>query len=290
MKGRARARCAVSVVNGTATGKGASLAVDLFVDATVELDEDSKSIEVEILPEKEESPRLAEEVVRRVLDRLGHAEFGARVKTRSDAPASMGLKTSSAAANAIAAATNAACQRYDGEGVSAKELLPISIDAALSAKVTITGAFDDACASARGGLCVADNRARQLLARHEIPTRAAVVWLPGGKVRKEDAARFDLRMVVPAASIAHDLALKGAWRDAMLVNALGFGSVYGSDFELQRRLLAAGADAVSVSGTGPAIAALCAPDRKSDVVRALAQSGGRVLETATSNAPMEVLP
>ncbi|MHB8585114.1 MAG: shikimate kinase [Thermoplasmatota archaeon] len=283
----------MSVVNALAIGKGASLAIDLAVEATVVLRDDRREIRVQIEPEADEDPRLAEETVRRVFDRLGHLEAGADVLTRSDAPASMGLKTSSAAANAIAAAANAACQRYDGEALPSKDLLPVAIDAALAAKVTITGAYDDASASARGGLCVTDNGARQLLARHELEPMAVLLWLPKAKVRKVDAGRHDLRSIAAAMRLAHEAAVRGAWIDAMTVNGLAYGSTYGVDFEVYRRAVAAGALAVSVSGTGPAIAAVAKPDAAAAVERAwtaLSQGSIPIRQTQTSNAAMEVLP
>src|SRR2546430_4173592 len=45
----------------------------------------------------------------------------------------------------------------------------MSVDAAFDAGVTITGAFDDACASLLGGICVTDNRDRRLLALDRFP-------------------------------------------------------------------------------------------------------------------------
>lgn len=288
MKGRARARCGVTVVNALATGKGAAMAVDLFVDATVTLRDDRADVRVRIAPEGDEDPTLAREVVRRVLDRLGHAGLGADVETTGDAPTSMGLKTSSAAANAIAAATNAAAQRYDGEALPLKDLVPLGVEAALAAKVTVTGAFDDASASARGGLCVTDNRARQLLARHELPELTAVILLAGAKHRKTDAARVDYATAVGPATVAHDLALAGRWKEAMTINGLAYGATYGIDFASYRAAAAAGALAVGVSGTGPAVAAVCEPAVAKAVEDALAKFG-RVVLAPVSNAAMEVL-
>lgn len=288
MMGRARARCGVSVVNALATGKGAAFAIDLFVEATVVVRDDRRDIDVKIEPEADEDPMLAREVVRRVFDKVGLAALGANVYTQSDVPASMGLKSSSAAANAIAAAANAAAHRYDGEALPLRDLEALAIDAAFAAKVTVTGAYDDALASSRGGLCVTDNRERTLLARHEAPPLLAVVVLPGGKRRKDAAARVDYAAIAPAVRIAHDLALRGAWAEALTINGLAYGSVYGVDFAIHRAAIAAGARAVGVSGTGPAVAAVCEPTDAKEVEAALAPFG-RVLSAPLSNAAMEVL-
>ncbi len=59
-----------------------------------------------------------------------------------------GLKSSSAAANAIALATTAALER----SLDDVTVVKLGVDGALDAKVTITGAFDDACASYFGGI------------------------------------------------------------------------------------------------------------------------------------------
>ncbi len=82
-----------------------------------------------------------------------------RVRTTSDIPVSRGLKSSSAAANAVIMATLDAL----GEQMDPLEAIRIGTKAAIAAKVSVTGAFDDACASLFGGVAITDNRSETLM-------------------------------------------------------------------------------------------------------------------------------
>ncbi len=59
----------------------------------------------------------------------------------------------------MALATTAAL----GEMVDDFEIVNLGVDAAFDAKVTVTGAFDDACASYFGGVVVTDNLERKIV-------------------------------------------------------------------------------------------------------------------------------
>ena len=85
---------------------------------------------------------LIEYCISLTLQRFG-CDCGANVATKSEIPIASGLKSSSAAANAAVLATLDAL----GEKLDVLEAVKIGVQAALEAKVTITGAFDDACAS-----------------------------------------------------------------------------------------------------------------------------------------------
>ena len=85
--------------------------------------------------------------------------FGAEIKTWSNIPVAKGLKSSSAAANATALAATAAL----GKTLDDLELVKLGVEAAFDAKVTVTGAFDDACASYFGGVVITDNLNRQII-------------------------------------------------------------------------------------------------------------------------------
>ena len=99
-----------------------------------------------------------EKTVARVLQRFSlDNSFGAKIKTWSNIPIAKGLKSSSAAANAVALATTAAL----GKTLDDLEIVNLGVDAAFDAKVTVTGAFDDACASYFGGVVITDNLKRR---------------------------------------------------------------------------------------------------------------------------------
>ncbi|HWG91161.1 MAG TPA: shikimate kinase [Candidatus Thermoplasmatota archaeon] len=290
MKGRARARGAVSVVNAIATGRGASMAIDLPLTATVTLHEHTSEIRVTMTPDASEDPRLAQEVVRAVCARVGVA-YGADIHTESAIPVSRGLKSSSAAANAIGLATNAALAYLEGKTLPEREVLEAGIDAALKAGVTVTGAYDDACASLLGGLCVTDNRERRLFHRHEMPDGLqAVLLIPPAKTRKSSVKGLPYGAIAPMAALAHDLVMSRRVNEAMTLNGLAYGPLYGVDPQLTVRSLEAGALSASVSGTGPAFAALAPPDALDRVKGALSQFPGDLLVVPVTNKKAEVLP
>ena len=292
---KARANGAVSVVNAIVTGHaGASLAIDLRTEAKVTLLEDVPEVEVVINGEETEDPRLARLVVKGVLARLEAPDWGGRVETTSAIPTSRGLKSSSAAANAVALAANHAFHLYEGRSLSRAELLDAAIEAALDAGVTITGAYDDASASLLGGLCVTDNKERKLLHREQVDESLEVILLvPRSKTPTRSVKDLPYAPFAPHALAAHALARQGKWPQALTLNGLVAGALYDVPPSWTRDALAAGALAAGVSGTGPAFAAVCQADHAKAVeeaLRARAPEGAQLLRTRLSNARAEVIP
>jgi shikimate kinase len=291
---RAFAHGAVSVVNAIVTGHaGASLAVDLRTEAKVTLLEDVPEVEVVINGEDAEDPMLARLVVKAVVARLGEPEWGGRVETTSAIPPTRGLKSSSAAANAIALAANRAFQLYEGRALDRATLLDAAIEAALDAGVTITGAFDDASASLGGGLCVTDNRERKILHREAVDESLRVILLvPAGKTPTLSVKDLPYAPFAPLSLTAHALARNGRWAEAMTLNGLVCGALYGTPAEWTRAALASGALAAGVSGKGPAFAAVAREaDAKAveSALRSLAPPKAQVLLTRPTNARAEVI-
>lgn len=292
--GRARAHGAVSVVNAIVSGgPGAALAIDLHVDAKVTLLEDVPEVEVLIDGDEAEDPRLARLVLKGVVARLGHPDWGGRVETTATIPTTRGLKSSSAAANAVALAANQAFERYEGRALARAELLDCAVEAALDAGVSITGAYDDASASLHGGLCITDNTTRRLVHRAETPEGlVAILVVPEAKTPTLSVKDLPYAPFAPLAREAHALALRGRWADAMTLNGLVAGALYGTPPAWTRAALAAGALGAGVSGKGPAFAALAPAERAKDVEAALATvaPGARLLVARPTNARAEVVP
>lgn len=266
--GHARSHGAITVVNAIATGRGAAIGIDLHTDAEVTLtphDAPQHSIAVTIDGEPGENPALAEACVRRVLDKVGVAEHvHADVRTTSSIPVSRGLKSSSAAANAITLATLAALGQTVGDGaeclMSDEDCVRLGVDAALDAGVTITGAYDDATACYFGGLVVTDNLDRAILARTELDDLEVLLVIPAFKVRTRDTATaptYPLRGII---NEAHRMALAGNWQEAMLRNSLAYGGAYGMSNRLALSMLDTGAIAAGISGTGPSQAVVIRRD------------------------------
>ncbi|HID17886.1 TPA: shikimate kinase, partial [Candidatus Bathyarchaeota archaeon] len=156
--GEAIAFGAATIVNAIAIGKGSAFGINLWTKARVELKENSRTIKVKILPDVGENPRLAKKVVKKVFKRFNVEGVGARVETESNIPIAKGLKSSSVAANAVVLATLAAL----GEKLNDLEVVKLGVEAAIESGVTITGAFDDACASYFGNVVITNNLKRKV--------------------------------------------------------------------------------------------------------------------------------
>ena len=277
MEGRAYCYGAATIINGIATGKGAAFGIGLRTDAQVKLTTEPGVHEVMIKGEEDENPELAKHCVLEVLNKLGLAnEYGAKIYTESDIPISRGLKSSSAAANAVVLATLDTL----GETLDDLEIINLGIDAALKAKVSITGAFDDACATYFGSVVVTDNIKRKILTQYSIDKDyAVIIHVPEQKIKKIDIDTTKLKGISEALNIAHNLALKKNYLEALRINGLTYGTAMGLSNEIANKALDAGAVTAGITGTGPATVILVEPDRKDEIISALGSKENLICTT-----------
>ncbi|MBS7644379.1 shikimate kinase [Candidatus Bathyarchaeota archaeon] len=252
--GEARAFGAVTVVNAIATGRGAALSVDLWTDAKVELTNSPGVIEGVIKNDPQESPTLIEKTVETILNFFKlKRKYGANIETDSIIPIAKGLKSSSSAANAVALATVAAL----GKKLSDPAIINLGVDAALAAKVTATGAFDDACASYLGNLVVTDNINRKILKRFKIRGNYAVLILvPKEKVYTANVNINKTKLISTLVDLALRETLSGNYWLALTLNGLAYSAALGYNTDPVLSALSAGALAAGLSGKGPSIAAV----------------------------------
>lgn len=278
MSGRAEAIAhgAATIVNAIVLGRGAAFGVDLWTKAEVKLTDEATIISGKITSDTEEKPTLIEKTVARVFQYFGvEKQFGAKVITSSNIPIARGLKSSSAAANAVAIATVAAL----AQELEDFSMVNLGVDAAFDAKVTVTGAFDDACASYFGGAVVTDNITRRLLQRFPLPEGLTVLLhVPPKKAYTSDTDLEKLAMIKPAIKVAFEEAQKGNFWKALTQNGIAYSSALGYDNSIAKNALAAGAVAAGLCGKGPAVTAVV-PNAKLDSVKAvLRRNEGTVLE------------
>lgn len=106
MRAKAMTYGAITVVNAISIGRGSALGIDLWTHASVDLNDNAGMINVQIKSDPNESSELTCKVVSKVLQRFKVDDrYGAEVEVDSNIPIARGLKSSSAAANAIALAT-----------------------------------------------------------------------------------------------------------------------------------------------------------------------------------------
>lgn len=286
MRGSAVAFGAVSIVNAIASGKGAALGVKLMTKADVELVGGGEGVSVEIIDAPEEDDRLAKEAVKVVLRRF-HAEgSGAKVSVRSEIPIARGLKSSSAASNAVVLATLSCL----GEVVDDVEAVNLGVDASLAAGVTITGAFDDASASYFGGAVVTDNVKRRILRRDPIASDLRVVlYVPEERLYTKAVDKQRLEDLGGLVDGIHAMALDGDHWKAMTLNGLTYAAALGFQPAKIIEAIQAGATAAGLSGTGPSFAAICHPEDLERVRSAWEDQPGRILVTEINNEKARVI-
>jgi shikimate kinase len=286
-KAEAIAHGAATIVNAIALGKGAAFGVDLWTKAEVRLTEEPHVIKGEITSDPAESTALIESTVSRVFRHFSvEKRFGAKVKTWSNIPVARGLKSSSAAANTVALATVAAL----GKTLDDLTVVKLGVDAAFDAKVTVTGAFDDACASYFGGAVVTDNLKRKLIKRVTLPNDLAVLFhVPSRKAYTADSDVNRLQTIKPLVKIAYNEALKGNFWAALSLNGIIYSSALGYDTSVALDALAAGALAAGLCGKGPAVTAVVASDKIDPVKTSLQQYEGEVLHARLNHEKAKVL-
>jgi shikimate kinase len=268
---------AATIVNAIALGKGAAFGVDLWTKTEVKLTNDPGIIKAEIASDPQESTLLVEKTVLRVLQHFSlEKSFGAKIKTQSNIPIARGLKSSSVAANATALATTAAL----GKTLNDLEIVKLGVNAAFDAKVTVTGAFDDACASYFGGIVITDNLKREIVKQLQLTENLAVLFhVPHQKAYTVDSDVNRLKTLKPLVGIAFEKALEGKVWEALTLNGLIYASASNLNTTIAIDALAAGAVAAGLCGKGPAITAVVPNDKVDSVKVALQRYEGAILQT-----------
>ncbi|MEA1999926.1 MAG: shikimate kinase, partial [Euryarchaeota archaeon] len=199
-KGYGKASGAGTIINAIATYKGSAFGIDLWTYAEVELGDDFRGIGGEI-EEKSGDTRLVERCVELVLRKFDLPLRG-YVKTRSEVPMGSGLKSSSAAANAAVVATLDALGEESKAEISALDAIRIGVKAALDVGVSITGAFDDACASLLGGIVITDNKKMELVKRVEKESEVLIL-VPRRQAFTADTDVKRSRLIAPWVNLAY---------------------------------------------------------------------------------------
>lgn len=286
-KAEAISHGAATIVNAIATGKGAAVGVDLWTKARVQLTDKPGTIEGNITSDPTEKPVLIEKTVSKVLEHFNlKGKFGAKVDTWSNIPIARGLKSSSVAANAVTLATVAALNKT----LDDLTILNLGVDAAIEAKVTITGAFDDACASYFGGVVVTDNLKRKIVKRFKADEDLTVLfYVPTKKVYTSGSDVQRMRTMASLVKTAYKQAVEGNFWSALTLNGLIYSSALGHNPSIAIDALAAGALAAGLSGTGPAVTAIVSEEKIDRVKDAWQMYAGDILHVSLNHEKAKVV-
>jgi len=272
-KTRATMHGAISIVNAIATGNGSSLGISLRVTAEAELDRGSG---VRFLAGKNDD-KLINNVVRNTVPKEIVETNMITIRIRSEIPIGFGLKSSSAVSNAVALA----CTRLVKENIDDYSVIDAAVRASLDAKVSITGAYDDATACYFGGFTVTDNYSRKLIKREEAPGNLqAIIFLP------RNTPRGDLRKLSTLSDLFTDafrLAEAGEYWKAMKLNGVLTAAALSSRYRPIMAAIEHGALAAGISGNGPSLAAVAYEDEVEEIKSALSKFEGRVIVSQINN-------
>jgi len=271
---------AVSIVNAIATGKGATLGISLQVEAVIEATAGT-GIYYEN-KESSRSARLIRSVIEKAVPKNDLQNSKLTISLKSEIPSGYGLKSSSA----ISSIVSLACAKLFKPQINDLEVLRHGVEASIESRVSITGAFDDACACYFGGFVVTDNYNQKIVKSEKASEDlSAVIFIP--RSRKRGNIR-KLKVLDGVFAQAWTLASNSDYWNAMLLNGLATSTILHSDPRILTSVVEAGALAASVSGNGPSIAAIAKKDNVSSVRRAFSLLNGTTTVSPINNQKAEV--
>ena len=271
---------AVSLVNAIATGNGAAVGIDTFVKTTLEVKEgtgiyitsDNKTI----------SSRLINKVIQNSVPKKQLEKVRLELDFQSNIPTGYGLKSSSA----ISTAVSMACSKAFKTKFTDKKILKIGVESSIQTKVSLTGAYDDACACYYGGFNVTNNYKRSLVLRRPAPNNLqAIIFLP--KSRKRGNLK-KLKNFKPAFEKAWELAKNGDYWNASILNGIATSSILNSNPELIFKLIEKGAIGATISGNGPSIMAITKKGHNSNIKKEFSSLEGNIIISNINNKKAEV--
>ncbi|MCP2505701.1 MAG: shikimate kinase [Nitrosopumilus sp.] len=280
VKVKATVHGAVSIVSAIANKKGATLGIELKVEATIETSE-GKGIVIQS-ENRSLSSRLINKTIEKIVSKKYLEKNKMLITINSEIPTGYGLKSSSAISSAIALA----CAKIFKPKLTDKQILVAGVDASIESKVSITGAYDDACSCYYGGFNVTDNGKRKRIHFERIPSNLiAVIFIP--KNRKRGNLK-KLKILSSIFNNAWELAKEKKYWESMTINGLATSAILNSDPKIIVDLIEKGALAASVSGNGPSIAAIVKKDNLSNVKKVFEALEGNIIVSKVNNKKAEV--
>jgi shikimate kinase len=215
-------------------------------------------------------------VVQKTLEHYGYErKLQGEVITSSNIPAAVGLKSSSAAANAVALATVSALDEERDDDT----LVAIGVEASIESGVSLTGAYDDSFASYHGGAVLTDNDRRKVEKILKIPNDFKVLILvPSRKTRTGQLDRTKFAPLRRISELAYSEASNGHIWDALTLNGLALSSILGEDPRPALLAIEAGAFGAGLSGKGPAVVSVVDENRLEPVRQVFEKFDGRIIE------------
>lgn len=280
MKATATVHGAISLVNAIANYKGATLGIALEVNVTVESSL-GKGITIQS-ENKSLSSRLIISTVKKIVSAKVLEQNRITITLDSEIPTGYGLKSSSAISSAVALA----CAKIFKPKLTDQQIILAGVEASIESKVSITGAYDDACSCYYGGFNVTDNAKKRRVQFEKIsPGLVAVIFVPKNR-RRGNLKK--LKILSSIFSHAWNLAKDRNYWDAMNVNGLATATMLNSDPKIIAELIEKGALGASISGNGPSIAAVTQKDNAAAIKKVFSVLHGDIIISNISNTRAQV--
>ena len=266
---------AVSIVNAIAIGRGATLGIDTFVE-TVLTKKEGKGIHI-TSENKTISSRLINKIIENMVPKKTLEDTKLELDFKSNIPTGYGLKSSSA----ISSAVILSCAKAFGKTMDDEEILKLGAKTSIETRVSITGAYDDACACHFGGFNVTDNLKMRLIHRELAPKDLQVIiFLP--KSRKRGNLK-KLKEFKKGFEKSWDLAKNSDYWNAAILNGIATTSILNSEPNLIMRLMEKGALCATISGNGPSIMAITNKKNKSRIQKEFSGLDGKIMIANINN-------
>ena len=271
---------AVELVSAIENKKGATLGISVKVEAIVETSE-GKGITIQS-ENKSLSSRLINKTIEKIVSKRDLEKNKITITLTSEIPTGYGLKSSSAISSVVALA----CAKIFKPKLTDQQILLAGVEASIESKVSITGAYDDACSCYYGGFNVTDNGKCNRMHFEKAPSNLiAVIFIP--KNRKRGNLK-KLKILSPIFNNAWELAKGKKYWESMTINGLATSSILNSDPKIIIDLIEKGALAASVSGNGPSIAAIVKKENESNVKKIFSNLEGSIIVSKINNKKAEV--
>jgi len=266
---------AVSLVNAIAIGKGSTLGIDTFVETKLTKKE-GKGINI-ISENKTISSRLINKIIENMIPKRELEKTKLELDFKSNMPTGYGLKSSSAISTAVALS----CAKMFNKQMTEEEILKLGARTSIQTKVSITGAYDDACGCYFGGFNVTDNLKMKLIHREIAPKELqAVIFLP--KSRKRGNLK-KMRNFKSAFMKSWELANNSDYWNAGILNGIATTSILNSDPKLIMKMIENGALCATISGNGPSIMAITEKKNKSRIQKIFSGLEGNIMTSNINN-------
>ena len=271
---------AISMVNAIATGKGATMGIDTYVKTRLEtsngtgihISSDNKTI----------SSRLINRVIEKIATKRELEKTRLELDFKSNIPTGYGLKSSSAISTAVALV----CSRIFKPNMSDSQILKVGVDASIETKVSITGAYDDACACYFGGFNVTNNLKRKLILQSHAPNDLQVViFIPISRKRGNLKKLKNLRS---AFEKAWNLAANSDYWNATVLNGISTSAILNSNPQIIGNLVKSGAFGATISGNGPSIIAISKKKYVSKIKKQFSSLDGTTIIANINNKKAQV--